>query len=81
MTRTVWDAAQMLRAMAGFDPKDSTSVNVPVPDFTAAIGKSVKGMKIGIPKEYRMDGMAPEVDKLWQQGLRGCVMPGQKLLK
>ncbi|MGB4102224.1 MAG: Asp-tRNA(Asn)/Glu-tRNA(Gln) amidotransferase subunit GatA [Alphaproteobacteria bacterium] len=68
MTRSVWDAAQMLRAMAGFDPKDSTSVDTPVPDYTAAVGKSIKGMKVGIPKEYRMDGMAPEIDTLWRKG-------------
>ena len=68
MTRTVADAALMLRTMAGFDPKDSTSVDLPVPDFTAAIGQSIKGMKIGIPREYRIDGLNAEVDALWQKG-------------
>jgi aspartyl-tRNA(Asn)/glutamyl-tRNA(Gln) amidotransferase subunit A len=66
--RTVADAALMLRTMAGFDPKDSTSVDVPVPDFTAAVGQNIKGMKIGIPREYRLDGMDREVDALWQKG-------------
>jgi len=67
--RTVRDTAILLRSMAGHDPKDSTSADVPVPDYEAAIGKSVKGMKIGIPKEYRLDGMPAEIEKLWQQGI------------
>jgi aspartyl-tRNA(Asn)/glutamyl-tRNA(Gln) amidotransferase subunit A len=66
--RTVRDAAILLASMAGHDPKDTTSVDHPVPDYEAAIGKSIKGMKIGIPKEYRVDGMAAEIDKLWEQG-------------
>jgi aspartyl-tRNA(Asn)/glutamyl-tRNA(Gln) amidotransferase subunit A len=69
MTRTVRDAAIMLGAMAGFDPKDSTSVDVPVPDYEAAIGQSVKGLRIGVPKEYRLDGMPAEIETLWQQGI------------
>src|SRR3978361_185476 len=59
IARTTRDAAILMRSMAGHDPKDTTSVDRAVPDYEAAIGKSVKGMKIGIPKEYRMDGMAP----------------------
>jgi aspartyl-tRNA(Asn)/glutamyl-tRNA(Gln) amidotransferase subunit A len=59
----------MLRTMAGFDEKDSTSVDVPVPDFTAAIGQDIKGMKVGVPREYRMEGMNPEVDALWNKGV------------
>jgi len=66
--RTVQDCAILLRSMAGHDPKDSTSADKPVPDYEKAIGKSVKGMKIGIPKEYRVDGMAQEIDGLWQKG-------------
>ena len=62
------DAAILLASMAGHDPKDTTSVDRPVPDYEAAVGKSIKGMKIGIPKEYRVDGMAAEIDKLWEQG-------------
>ncbi|MFZ1990915.1 MAG: Asp-tRNA(Asn)/Glu-tRNA(Gln) amidotransferase subunit GatA [Alphaproteobacteria bacterium] len=69
MTKTVRDAAIMLHAMAGHDPKDSTSLNEPVPDYEAAIGKSVKGVRIGIPKEYRLDGLDPEIDALWQKGI------------
>ncbi len=69
MTRTVRDAAIMLGGMAGFDPMDSTSADVPVPDYEAALDGGVKGMKIGIPKEYRMDGMPGEIETLWQQGV------------
>jgi len=68
IARTVRDTAIMLRSMAGHDPKDTTSVDLPVPDYEAAIGRSVKGMKIGIPKEYRVDGMSAEIDALWTKG-------------
>ena len=68
MCRTVEDTAIMLTAMAGHDPKDSTSVDVPLPDFRKAVEGGVKGLKIGIPKEYRLDGLAPEIAKLWDQG-------------
>jgi aspartyl-tRNA(Asn)/glutamyl-tRNA(Gln) amidotransferase subunit A len=54
--------------MAGHDPKDTTSVDLPVPDYEAAVGRSIKGMKIGIPKEYRVDGMSAEIEKLWEEG-------------
>src|SRR3954469_16110385 len=66
--RTVRDAAILLGSMAGHDPRDATSVNIEVPDYEAAVGKSVKGMKIGIPKEYRLDGMPEEIERLWKQG-------------
>ncbi|MEA2907633.1 MAG: aspartyl-tRNA(Asn)/glutamyl-tRNA(Gln) amidotransferase subunit [Alphaproteobacteria bacterium] len=69
IARTVRDAAILLGAMAGHDPKDTTSVDRPVPDYEAAVGQSVKGLKIGIPKEYRIDGLAPEIERLWQQGV------------
>ena len=69
MTRTVRDAAIMLGAMASHDPKDSTSVPRPVPNYEAELGKGIKGLKFGIPREYRLDGMAPEIEKLWQQGM------------
>src|SRR3954469_23710534 len=62
MARTVRDAAILLTAMAGHDPKDTTSVDLPVPDYEAAVGKSIKGMTIGIPKEYRIDGLAAEIE-------------------
>ena len=68
MTRTVRDAAIMLGAMAGHDPKDSTSADLPVPDYEATLGDSIKGRKIGIPREYRMEGMPSEIEKLWVQG-------------
>jgi aspartyl-tRNA(Asn)/glutamyl-tRNA(Gln) amidotransferase subunit A len=69
MTRDVRDAAIMLTAMAGHDPRDSTSADLPVPDFEKAVGQSVKGLKIGIPKEYRIDGMPKEIEALWQRGI------------
>ncbi len=68
MTRTVRDAAIMLGAMASVDPKDSTSADRPVPDYEAALTGDIRGKKIGIPREYRMDGMPAEIDALWQQG-------------
>jgi len=68
MTRSVEDAALMLREMAGYDPKDSTSVNMPVPDFTKVIGQSIKGLRIGIPREYRIDGLPAETAALWDKG-------------
>ncbi len=69
IARTVEDAAIMLQSMSGFDPKDSTSVDLAVPDFAAAVERGVKGVTIGVPKEYRMDGMPAEIEKLWTQGL------------
>jgi aspartyl-tRNA(Asn)/glutamyl-tRNA(Gln) amidotransferase subunit A len=69
MTKSVRDAAIMLEAMCGHDPKDSTSADLPVPDFEAALTGDVRGKKIGIPKEYRMEGMPEEIETLWQQGI------------
>lgn len=69
MTRTVRDAAIMLGAMAGHDAKDSTSAPMAVPDFEAALSGDIRGMKIGIPKEYRVDGMPDEITKLWDDGV------------
>ncbi|MEQ9259686.1 MAG: Asp-tRNA(Asn)/Glu-tRNA(Gln) amidotransferase subunit GatA [Roseovarius sp.] len=68
MTKSVRDAAIMLEAMCGHDPKDSTSADLPVPDFEAALSGDIRGKKIGIPKEYRMDGMPEEIEALWRQG-------------
>ena len=68
MTKTVRDAAIMLGAMASSDPKDSTSADIPVPDFEAALTGDIRGKKIGIPREYRMEGMPEEIDALWQKG-------------
>ena len=67
--RTVEDSAILLASMAGFDPKDSTSADRPVPDFAAACARGVRGLRIGVPREYRLDGMAPEIAALWDQGL------------
>ena len=79
--RTVRDTAILTRSMAGHDPKDTTSVDLPVPDYEAAIGKSVKGMKIGIPKEYRLDGMSDEIEKLWTQGADWLKAAGAELVE
>ena len=69
MTRTVRDSAIMLKVMCGYDPKDSTSAQLDVPDFEAALSKGVKGLRIGIPKEYRPEGLNAEVDALWNKGI------------
>ncbi|PHP68106.1 Asp-tRNA(Asn)/Glu-tRNA(Gln) amidotransferase GatCAB subunit A [Zhengella mangrovi] len=69
IARDVRDAAILLKSMASVDAKDTTSVDLPVPDYEAALGRSVRGMKIGIPKEYRVEGMPEEIEKLWQQGI------------
>jgi aspartyl-tRNA(Asn)/glutamyl-tRNA(Gln) amidotransferase subunit A len=67
--RSVADCAILLGSMAGFDPKDSTSVEKPVPDYEAACRRGVRGLRIGVPREYRNDNMPEEIEKLWQQGL------------
>jgi len=69
MARTVEDTAILLKSMAGHDPKDSTSLPVEVPDFPSFVGKSVKGLRIGVPKEYRVEGMPAEIEALWQTGV------------
>ena len=69
MTRTVRDAAILLGAMAGHDPKDSTSASVALPDFEAALSGDIRGLKIGIPKEYRVENMPDEIEALWKQGV------------
>ncbi|WP_439925781.1 Asp-tRNA(Asn)/Glu-tRNA(Gln) amidotransferase subunit GatA [Nitrobacter sp. JJSN] len=81
IARTVRDAAILMRSMAGHDPKDTTSVDRAVPDYEAAIGKSVKGMKIGIPKEYRLDGAPAEIEKLWTQGAEWLKAAGAELVE
>jgi aspartyl-tRNA(Asn)/glutamyl-tRNA(Gln) amidotransferase subunit A len=68
MTKSVRDAAIFLQAMAGHDPKDSTSADMAVPDFEAALTGDIRGKKIGIPREYRMDGMSAEITALWDRG-------------
>ncbi len=69
MAHDVRDCAIMLESMASFDPKDSTSLNLPVPNWEAALSSDLRGKRVGIPKEYRMDGMDPEIEALWQQGI------------
>jgi aspartyl-tRNA(Asn)/glutamyl-tRNA(Gln) amidotransferase subunit A len=68
IARDVRDAAILLRSMASVDPKDTTSVDLPVPDYEAALDHGVKGLRIGIPKEYRVDGMPAEIEALWETG-------------
>jgi aspartyl-tRNA(Asn)/glutamyl-tRNA(Gln) amidotransferase subunit A len=80
LARTVRDAAILLTSMAGHDPKDTTSVNLPVPHYESAIGKSIKGMKIGIPKEYRVDGMAAEIENLWECGAQWLKAAGADIV-
>ncbi len=81
ITRDVRDAAIMLKSMASVDPKDTTSVDLPVPDYEAAIGQSVKGMKIGIPKEYRMEGMSAEIEALWDKGIAWLKDAGAEIVE
>jgi aspartyl-tRNA(Asn)/glutamyl-tRNA(Gln) amidotransferase subunit A len=69
MARDVRDCAIMLGAMAGFDPKDSTSLDVPVPDWDAGLSSDLRGKRVGIPREYRVDNMPPEIDALWERGI------------
>ncbi|MBV8977518.1 MAG: Asp-tRNA(Asn)/Glu-tRNA(Gln) amidotransferase subunit GatA [Alphaproteobacteria bacterium] len=80
MTRNVRDAALLLRAMASVDPKDSTSVDVPVPDYEADLERGVKGLRIGIPKEYRIDGAPPEIDALWAEGVAWMKAQGAEII-
>ena len=68
MTKSVRDAAIMLETMCGYDPKDSTSADLAVPNFEVLMTGNIRGKKIGLPKEYRMDGMPAEIDKLWADG-------------
>jgi aspartyl-tRNA(Asn)/glutamyl-tRNA(Gln) amidotransferase subunit A len=79
IARTVQDAAILLKAMASHDPKDTTSVDAPVPDYEAAVNKGVRGLTIGIPKDYRVDGMAAEIDALWQQGVKWLEAAGARI--
>jgi aspartyl-tRNA(Asn)/glutamyl-tRNA(Gln) amidotransferase subunit A len=69
MARDVRDCAILLQSMCGFDPKDSTSLDLPVPDFEAALTGDLRGLRVGVPKEYRIEGLDPVIDALWSQGL------------
>jgi len=79
MTKTVRDGAIMLEAMAGHDPKDSTSVSLPVPNFEAMLTGNIKGKRIGIPKEYLLEGMPSEIEKLWSDGTEMMRLAGAKI--
>jgi aspartyl-tRNA(Asn)/glutamyl-tRNA(Gln) amidotransferase subunit A len=81
MTRTVRDAAILLRHMASVDPNDSTSVDIPVPDYEATLEAGVKGLRIGIPKEYRIDGAPPEIDALWAKGAEWLKAQGAEIVE
>ena len=80
LARTVRDAAILLTSMAGHDPKDTTSVDLPVPRYESAVGKSIKGMKVGIPKEYRVDGMAADIENLWERGAQWLKAAGADIV-
>ena len=69
MAKTVRDCAIMLEAMAGFDPRDSTSLDLPVPEWEVSLSSNLKGKRVGIPKEYRIDGVPAEINALWDQGI------------
>ncbi len=81
IARNVEDCALMLNHMAGYDPKDSTSANIPVPDFTSALTGNVKGLRVGIPKEYRMDGMPAEILKVWDDGIQWLKDAGAEIVE
>ncbi|MDB5735086.1 MAG: gatA [Alphaproteobacteria bacterium] len=81
MTKTVRDAAIMLKTMASVDPKDSTSVDVPVPDYEKLLDGGIKGLRVGIPKEYRVAGAAPEADALWDKGVEWMKAQGAEIVE
>ncbi len=78
--RTVEDCALLLKSMAGPDAKDSTCADLPVPDYAAAVGRSVKGLKIGIPREYRVPGMPAEIEALWAEGAKWLKEAGAEIV-
>lgn len=80
IARDVRDAAILLRSMAGHDPKDTTSVDLPVPDYEAVLGRPIEGLRIGIPKEYRIDGMPDEIDALWHEGAGWLAEAGAEIV-
>jgi aspartyl-tRNA(Asn)/glutamyl-tRNA(Gln) amidotransferase subunit A len=80
LAKSVKDAALMLEIMCSADKKDSTSLHLPIPNWTASVGKPIKGMKIGVPKEYRVDGMPEEIEKLWQKGIEWVKAAGATIV-
>lgn len=81
IAKTVEDAAILLESMSGYDPKDSTSLNEPVPDWRAACGQSVKGLRVGVPKEYMIDGMPKEIEDLWSEGIEWMRDAGAEIVE
>src|ERR1700754_1181394 len=81
MTKTVRDAAIMLKTMASVDPKDSTSVDLPVPDYEKLLEGGIKGLRVGIPKEYRIDGAPAEIDALWSKGADWLKAQGAEIVE
>lgn len=79
--RTVEDSALLLNSMSGYDPKDSTSAQIDVPDFTAKLEDSLKGLRVGIPKEYRMDGMPKDIEDLWDKGIAWLKAEGAEIVE
>jgi aspartyl-tRNA(Asn)/glutamyl-tRNA(Gln) amidotransferase subunit A len=79
--RTVRDTAILMRAMAGHDPKDATSSDLPVPDYEASVGRSVKGLRIGVPNEYRVAGMPAEIEALWARGKEWLADAGAEIVE
>jgi len=80
ITHTVRDAAIMLKSMASFDKRDTTSVERDVPDYEAALTGDIKGLRVGIPQEYRVDNMPAEIEKLWQQGIDWLKAAGAEIV-
>lgn len=80
IAKTVEDAAILLKSMSGHDPKDSTSLDIAVPDFPAFVGRSVKGLRIGVPREYRIDGMPAEIEALWAKGVEWLEAAGCEIV-
>ena len=81
MARDVRDCTILLEAMAGFDPKDSTSLDLPVPAWEANLAADIRGMRVGIPKEYRIDGVPAEIDAVWEQGIAWMRDAGAKIVE
>jgi aspartyl-tRNA(Asn)/glutamyl-tRNA(Gln) amidotransferase subunit A len=81
IARDVRDAAILLKTMASVDPKDSTSVDVPVPDYEKVLGKSIKGLRVGIPREYRPDGLSAEINALWDKGAQWLKEQGAEIVE
>ena len=81
ITKTVYDSALMLNSICGYDAKDSTSLDLKVPDFTQGLDGSLKGLRIGIPDEYRLDGIPAEIDALWEKGIDWLKAAGAEIVR